>query len=262
MAFTAGYKVNEGTQYEFTVSNETIAEMVQASDTGIVESDLTEYCYSALIDSRVSGVFPEMHLTSFDSGWEGTVASQYYAHMAGGPSLTSVIPTFNKDLLNDPDQAYQRNFLVWEGEIYPGTENAKTGTFLVMDVKNLHNFYVDFNSAGFGEDNVTSSNYSETYPQYVWPGYSGHVYTYTSNTINHHPIIMTNNNDPLLNPNHNLFIINVMVFNDQLAIAEMNPSTHGNAVIGTEGITYAGFSDEWLNRGGGYLNWNDPQRHY
>lgn len=28
MAFTAGYKVNEGTQYEFTVSNETIQEMV------------------------------------------------------------------------------------------------------------------------------------------------------------------------------------------------------------------------------------------
>lgn len=53
MAFTAGYKVNEGTQYEFTVSNETIQEMVQASDTGIGEADLGPYCYSALIDSRV-----------------------------------------------------------------------------------------------------------------------------------------------------------------------------------------------------------------
>lgn len=260
MGFTQGYKVNANTQFEFTVSNETLSEVVQGG--GITEEDLAEYCYSALIDSRVYRIFPEMHTDSFTPGWEGTVASEYYAHMAGGPTLTTVKPAFNKDLLNDTDQAYQRNFLVWEGTIYPGTEQAKTGTFLVMDVKNLHNFYVDFNSAGFGESTVTSSNYSQTYPQYAWPGYTGRVYTYTSNTLMHHPIIMTNNNDPQLNPDHNLFVINVMVFNDQLAVAELNPSTHGNANIGSEGIAYAPFSDEWLNRGGEYFNWNDPQRHY
>lgn len=260
MPFTKGYKVNENTQFEFTVSNETLSEVVIGG--GITEEDLAEYCYSALIDSRVYRIFPEMHTTSFDPGWDAMVASEYYAHMAGGPQLTNVKPTFNKDLLNDSDQAYQRNFLAWEGTIYPRTENEKTGTFLVMDVKNLHNFYVDFNSAGFGEGTVASSDYSQTYPNYGWPGYTGRVYTYTSNTYAHHPIIMTNNNDPQLNPDHNLFVTNVMVFNDQLAVAELNPSTHGNANIGSEGIAYAAFSDEWLNRGGGYLNWNDPQRHY
>lgn len=260
MAFTAGYKVNENTQFEFTVSNETIHEMVQAEG-GITDSDLVDYCYSALIDSRVYRIFPEMHVTSMDADWGSTVASQYYAHMAGGPNLTNVKPTFNKDLLNDTDQAYQRNFLVWEGTIYPNTEQAKTGTFLVMDVKNLHNFYVDFSNAGFGTGSVASSDYSQTYPEYGWPGYTGPVYTYIGNSLVH-STIMTNNNDPQLNPDHNLFVINVMIFNDQLAIAEMNPSTHGNSNIGSEGIAYAPFSDEWLNRGGGYLNWDDPQRHY
>lgn len=259
MPFTKGYKVNANTQFEFTVSNETLSEVVIGG--GITEGDLAEYCYSALIDSRVYRVFPEMHTTSMDPGWDGTVASEYYAHMAGGPQLTNVKPTFNKDLLNDSDQAYQRNFLVWEGTIYPGTENEKTGTYLVMDVKNLHNFYVDFSNAGFTEGSVASSDFSQTYPQYQWPGYTGRVYSYVSNSISH-PIIMTNNNDPQLNPDHNILVMNVMVFNDQLAVAELNPSTHGNANIGSEGISYAGFSDEWLNRGGGYLNWNEPQRHY
>ena len=51
MGFTIGYKVNENTDYEFTVSNETIDEVVL--DTGITEADIAAYCYSALIDSRI-----------------------------------------------------------------------------------------------------------------------------------------------------------------------------------------------------------------
>ena len=260
MPFTAGYKVNANTQFEFTVSDETLQEVVQGG--GITESDIADYCYTALIDSRVAKVVPEMHTTSFEPGWEGTVASDYYAYMAGGPALTTVKPTFNKDLLGSTDTAYQRNFLVWEGTIYPGTENEKTGTFLVMDVVNLHNFYVDFSNAGFTTTTVTSSVSMDPLPAgYTWPGYSGTAYEYISNTYAH-AAIMTNNNDPQLNPDHNLSVVNVMVINDQLAVAELNPSSHGSSYLGTEDIRYAGFSDEWLNRGGGYLNPGDPQKHY
>lgn len=260
MPFTKGYKVNANTQFEFTVSNETLSEVVLGG--GITEGDLADYCYTALIDSRVAKVVPEMHTTSFEPGWEGTVASEYYAHMAGGPALNTVIPTFTKDLLGSTDQAYQRNFLVWEGTIYPGTEQAKQGTFLVMDVKNLHNFYVDFSNAGFGTTTVTSGVAMDPLPEgYVWPGYNGTAYEYVSNT-SAHAVIMTNNNDPQLNPDHNLSVVNVMVINDQLAVAELNPSSHGSSYLGSESIAYAPFSDEWLNRGGGYLNPSDPQKHY
>lgn len=260
MPFTAGYKVNANTQFEFTVSDETLQEVVQGG--GITESDIADYCYTALIDSRVAKVVPEMHTTSFEPGWEGTVASEYYAYMAGGPALTTVKPTFNKDLLGSTDTAYQRNFLVWEGTIYPNTEQAKQGTFLVMDVVNLHNFYVDFSNAGFGTTTVTSSVAMDPLPAgYTWPGYTGTAYEYISNTYAH-AAIMTNNNDPQLNPDHNLSVVNVMVINDQLAVAELNPSSHGSSYLGGEDIRYAGFSDEWLNRGGGYLNPGDPQKHY
>jgi len=73
MAFTAGYKVNEGTQYEFTVSDETIAEMVQASDSGISEGDLGPYCYSALIDSRVYKLFAAQG----NFGWPGDTGAAF-----------------------------------------------------------------------------------------------------------------------------------------------------------------------------------------
>ena len=72
MGFTAGYKLNTGTQYEFTVSNETIAEAV-AADGGITEGDISPYCYTALVDSRIQSVFIQstknVNASGFDS-WQ------------------------------------------------------------------------------------------------------------------------------------------------------------------------------------------------
>ena len=262
MPFTAGYKVNANTQFEFTVSDETLQEVVQGG--GITESDIADYCYTALIDSRVAKIVSQLHTTSMDTGWTGYVRSNYYGYMSndGAPPLNTVQPSFNTDLLSSTDTAYQRNFLVWDGTIYPNTEQAKTGTFLVMDVVNLHNFYLNYDNAGFTTTTVTSGVAMDPLPEgYTWPGYSGAAYEYISNTYAHAEM-RTNNNDPHLNPNCNMYVINVLVFNDQLSIGELNPSSHGSSQIGFEDIGYGAFRDEWLNRYGGYLNPGDPQRSY
>lgn len=261
MSFTAGYVVNEGTEYEFTVSDETISEVVQ--DTGISESDIAEYCYSALIDTRVAKIVATQHHTSFEPDWESIVKSNYYTYFPTTSPLTSAVPTFNKDLLNTTDKVYQRNFLMWYGTIYPGTPQEKTGEFLVMDMVDIKKWYLDFNDAGFSTTpvSVTSSvNDQIPLPEgYTWQGYTGDAYRYVSNTIAHASMKTVTTAD---NVDKNLFVINVINFNDQLAIGELNPSSHGQSDIGMEDIMYAGMRDEWLNRYGGYFNPSSPQRSY
>lgn len=259
MGFTAGYKVNENTDYEFTVSNETLSELVQGG--GITEDDISDYCYSALVDSRVAKIVETQHHTSFESDWENIVKSTYYTYFPTTSPLTAANPTFNMSLLNSVDTVYQRNILTWEGTIYPNTENEKTGAFLVMDIKDIKKWYVDFNNAGFITTSVTSAVNDQTpMPDtYNWPGYTGNVYQYISNSYVHSEFKTVAAAD---NINKSLFIINVLNFNDQLAIAELNPSTHGSATIGSEDIHYSAMSDEHLNRYGEYLNPAVPQRNY
>ena len=262
MAFTAGYKVNEGTQYEFTVSNETIQEMVQASDTGIGEADLGPYCYSALIDSRVY----QLRAAQGNFGWPGQTGATF-AGMAKescpgivegwSEPMTSEHPAFNKDLLDNSDVVYQRNFLVWNGTIYPGTKNEKTGDFLIMDIKDIKRWYVNFDNNGFGETDVTSAIGEEAPEGYVWPGYTGHIYTYISNVLGQGPVMHCDNNDPHLNPNTNIRVRNILVINDEYWIGSFNPSTHCNDYMGGSGCAYAGKSlyAYYWNGGsnGGYL---------
>lgn len=261
MGFTAGYKVNEGTNYEFTVSNETISEVVQ--DTGISESDIGQYCYSALFDSRVAKIVATQHHTSFEPDWESIVASNYYTYFPATSPLTSAIPTFNKDLLNSTDAVYQRNFLMWSGTIYPNTPDEKTGEFLVMDIKDIKKWYLDFSNAGFSNTPVSvTSDVNDQVPLpvgYTWPGYTGNAYKYVSNTNVHATM---NTLETTENIDKNLYVINVLNFNDELAVGELNPSTHGQSDIGMEDIKYAGMRDEWLNRYGGYLNPASPQKSY
>lgn len=257
MAFTMGYKVNANTQYEFTVSNETIQEVVLGG--GITDGDIADYCYTALVDSRVKRLAPPLHSDTFQQGWPEWVQANCIGYMTNSGTMPNTAPAFNKDLLSDTDQVYQRDFLTWEGTIYPDTEQAKTGTFLVMDMKDIKRWYVDFNNAGFGTGTVTSSDFSQY--QVAWPGYTGPVYIYQGNNYSR-PTIMSDNNDPLLNPDHNLSVCNVLIVNDELWIGDLNPSTHGTSDIGGSNAPYTALSDLW--RYGGYLNHGntDPQRVY
>jgi len=262
MAFTAGYKVNEGTQYEFTVSNETIQEMVQASDSGIGEADLGPYCYSALIDSRVY----QLRAAQGNFGWPGDTGASFAAIAkescpgiieGWSEQMTSEHPAFNKELLDNSDVVYQRNFLVWNGTIYPGTENEKHGDFLIMDMVDIKRWYVNFDNNGFGETDVESKINEEAPEGYVWPGYTGHIYTYISNVVGQAPVMHCDNNDPHLNPNTNIRVRNIIVINDEYWVGSFNPSTHCNDYMGGSGCAYAGkslYGYYWNgSSNGGYL---------
>ena len=242
MPFTKGYKVNADTQFEFTVSDETLDEVVQGG--GITEEDIADYCYTALIDSRVKTLFAA---ATYDGGWNGGACTSWAGeHCAGifnsplSGGLTARSPAFNKDLVGNTDQCYQRNFLVWEGTIYPNTENAKTGHFLVMDMRDIKRWYVNYDTNGYYQSTVTSAVATEDLPTgYVWPGYTGNVYGYTSNHLGDSPVFYTDNNDPHLNPNTNLHLCNVLVNADDLWVGHINPSSHGPSYIGGSGLANA-----------------------
>lgn len=179
----------------------------------------------------------------------------------GTTPLSAAKPTFNKSLLSSVDSVYQRNFLIWNGTIYPHTENEKTGDFLVMDIKDIKKWFLDFSNAGFSQSTVeTAVNSPLPVPDtYSFPGYTGDVFTYTGNSYVHASFNTVNDTD---NIDKNLFVINAFDFNNQLAIGELNPSTHGSSTLGMEDIAYAGMRDEHLNRYGGYLNPGEPQKSY
>lgn len=260
MGFTQGYKVNADTQYEFTVSNETLAEVVQGG--GITDGDLSEYCYTALIDSRVCKLMAPGGSFSWPDTTGAAFASYALTCCPGilegwDQALTSAIPSFNKQLLDSSDQVYQRNFLVWEGTIYPGTENEKQGTFLVMDMTDIKRWYCNFDRAGFEGANQVTSGIGETPPEgYVWPGYTGTVYGYHSNGANDYPDILCDNNNPQLNPNTNLKVQNVLIINGELWVGSLNPSTHGTSDMGGSGCSYAGRSlYGWYWNGSSYAGY-------
>lgn len=260
MGFTQGYKVNADTQFEFTVSNETLSEVVIGG--GITEEDLAEYCYSALIDSRVYKLFAAYGGFSWPDHTGADFASIAKASCPGivegwSSPMTSEHPAFNKELLDSSDTVYQRNFLVWSGTIYPGTENEKTGDFLVMDMVDIKRWYVNFDNNGFGTTTVTSA-IGETAPEgYVWPGYTGQIYTYISNVVSQGPVMHCDNNNPQLNPNTNIKVKNILIVNDEPWIGSLNPSTHCSDYMGGSGCSYAGKSlYGWYWNGsanGGYL---------
>lgn len=241
MGFTQGYKVNQNTQFEFTVSNETLSEVVQ--DGGITEGDIADYCYTALIDSRVHSLFAG---ATYDGGWDGSACTSWAnEHCAGifrsplSGGIADRGPAFNKDLLDTTDQCYQRNFLTWKGTIYPGTENEKTGTFLVMDMKDIKRWYINYDSAGFYQSTVTSAVNLDPLPEgYVWPGYTGTVYGYTNNAGDNY-VFHTDNNDPHLNPNTNLRLCNVLVNAEDLWVGHLNPASKGPNQIGGSGLANA-----------------------
>ena len=179
--------------------------------------------------------------------------------------MTSEHPAFNKELLDNSDVVYQRNFLTWFGTIYPGTENAKTGDFLVMDMVDIKRWYMNFDNAGFGTTNVESKINEEPPTGYVWPGYTGPIYTYAPNDAAW-PEMHSDNNDPHLNPDTNIRVSNILVVNDEYWIGSLNPGSGCQSYMGGSGCSYAGkslYAFYW-NGGsnGGYLSTTGMRRMY
>lgn len=236
MGFTAGYKVYEGTDYEFTVSNETINEVVL--DTGITEADIADYCYSALIDSRIETVKAESHTDILQPTWATWCqdnAMFYYINN------TRYINS-NTGINNTHDIVYERNFLVWFGTIHQGEPEEKTGWFLVMDMKNIKKFYVDFSNAGFSQTSVSSTR-TDNGVTTPFAGYTGDCYAYNSTLSNVYPDIYADN-DTITT----LRVINVLVINEELWIGRLNPSNYGSTLTGETKYGYSMYID-YYNRG-------------
>lgn len=236
MSFTAGYKVNEGTQYEFTVSDETIQEAVQATG-GITDADISDYCYTALIDNRVRRLIASDTAAPINFSSAAAIRAWSHEHTPyyfGEPEYV----ISNTDLNGESDTVYERNFLVWHGTIYPETEDEKTGTFLVMDIVDIKRWYINYDTNMFYERELESTSTREGG---TFTGYNGTAYSYNSNAITGNPEFKCDNNDPLLNPDTNLGVINVLVVNDELWIGQLNPSNKGKNEILYASSIYANF---------------------
>lgn len=247
MGFTAGYKVNENTDYEFTVSNETINEVVL--DTGITEADIAAYCYSALIDSRIETVKAESHTDTFQPDWRSwCVDNAMFYYIDNTRYINS-----NIGINNSHDTVYERNFLVWYGTIYPGEEEEKTGWFLIMDIKDIKKFYVDFSNAGFSQSSVASirTDSGVTTP---FTGYTGDAYIYQSNLAGVYPNIYQNDDTPTA-----IRIINVLDINDELWIGRLNPSNYGEQTTGETKYGYSMYID-YYDRG--WLSQSDTEHFF
>lgn len=225
MSFTAGYKVNEGTQYEFTVSDETISEVV--TDDGITEADIADYCYTALIDNRIHRLIAASTADPINFSSAAAIRAWSHEHTPyyfGEPEYV----ISNTDLNGESDTVYERNFLVWHGTIYPETENEKTGTFLIMDMVDIKRWYINYDTSMFYETELESTSTREGG---TFTGYNGTAYSYNSSAIAGNPEFRCDNNDPLLNPDTNLGVINVLVINEELWIGQLNPSNKGKNEI-------------------------------
>lgn len=243
MPFTSGYKVNENTDYEFTVSDETIQEMVQGG--GITESDIADYCYTALVDNRVYSLHSLASMASQESGYDGFIAEYCPYYIARG----TINPLLNVDMTSTHDEIYERNFLTWVGSIYPGTENEKYGTFLVMDIKDIKKWYMDFNTGCYVTNRVASTitKSGVTTPAV---GYTGDCYYYNDNFMQH-AIIKSTSEETVT---ESLYIKNVLIINGEYWIGELNPSSNGNSKTFESMNNWNAFTPSYLR---GYLDHED-----
>lgn len=247
MGFTLGQKIYENTEYEFTVSEETINEVVL--DTGITESDIADYCYSALIDSRIETVKAESHTDVLQPTWATWCQDNAMFYYVNNTRYIN-----SNTAINDThDTVYERNFLIWYGTIHQGEAEEKTGWFLVMDMKNIKKFYVDFSNAGFSQTSVSSTR-TDSGVTTPFTGYTGDCYAYNSTVAGAYPDIYADN-DTLTT----LRVINVLVINDELWIGRLNPSNYGNTLTGETKYCYSMYIDCY-NRG--WLSTTDAEHFF
>lgn len=245
MSFTQGYTVNANTQYAFTVSNETIDEIVQGG--GITEQDIADYCYTALIDNRINRLIAADTADPLNFSSAAAIRSwskEHTPYYFGEPEYV----ISNTDLNGESDTVYERNFLIWNGTIYPNTDNEKTGTFLVMDIADIKRWYINYDTNMFYETELESTSTREGG---TFTGYNGTAYSYNSNVITGNPEFKCDNNDPLLNPDTNMSVCNVLVINNELWIGQLNPSNKGENEILYAYSIYANYISPTLR---GYLD--------
>lgn len=226
MGFTLGTKFNEGTDWEFTVSQETIAEAVQAEG-GITEADIADYCYVALIDSRVVAMLAESTRNSNDGlyPWAMEYCAAYNTNNGAHPSKVQM--NVNQKEQN-PVTCYQRNIIT-----YYGTIGAKTGHFLVMDMVNIKKWIMDYDVyPAYQAGTVTSTT--------GFPGYTGACYVYNEANVARVTPYQAEGS-----PTADLFLMNVFATEDTLWIGALNPTAHSKEKISNEKLSHAGWEFDY-----------------
>ena len=222
MGFTLGTVFNEGTDWEFTVSNETLAEAVQAEG-GITEADIADYCYVALIDSRVVAMLAESTRNSNDGlyPWAMEFCAAYNTNNGAHPSKVQM--NVNQKEQN-PVTCYQRNIIT-----YYGTIGAKAGHFLVMDMANIKKWIMDYDVyPAYSAGTVTSTT--------GFPGYTGACYVYNEANVARVTPYQAEGS-----PTSSLFLMNVFATEDTLWIGSLNPTAHSKEKISNEKLSHAAF---------------------
>lgn len=226
MPFTLGQKFNENTDWEFTVSNETIAEMVQA-DGGITESDIADYCYVALIDTRVVAMIAESTRSSNNGlyPWATEFCPAYNTNNGAHPSKVHMNVAQKEQ---NPVTCYQRNLIT-----YYGTIGEKTGHFLVMDMANIKKWIMDFDTyPAYNAGTVTTTT--------GFPGYTGACYIYNEANVARVTPYQAEGS-----PTANLFLMNVFATEETMWIGFLNPTAHSKELISNEKLSHAAFEFDY-----------------
>lgn len=226
MAFTLGTKFNEGTDWEFTVSQETIAEAVQVEG-GITEADIADYCYVGLIDARVVAMLAESSRSSNDGlyPWAMEFCAAYNTNNGAHPSKVQMN-------VNQKEQnavtCYQRNIIT-----YYGTIGGKTGHFLVMDMADIKKWVMDY----------------DVYPAYQagtattttgFPGYTGGCYIYNEANVARVTPYQAEGS-----PTADLYLMNVFADENTLWIGALNPTAHSKEKISNEKLSHAAYEFDY-----------------
>lgn len=221
MGFTLGTVFNEGTDWEFTVSQETLGEVVAGG--GITEADIADYCYAALIDARVVAMLAESTRNSQDGlyPWAMEFCPAYNTNSGANPSKVQMNISQKEQY---PVTCYQRNIIC-----YYGTIGGKSGHFLVMDMANIKKWIMDY----------------DTYPAYSaitvttttgFPGYTGTAYTY-----NEANVARVSAYQPEGTPTESLFLMNIFNDGSNLWVGSLNPTAHSKEKLSNEKLSHAAF---------------------
>ena len=222
MSFTLGTKFNEGTDWEFTVSQETIAEAVQAEG-GITETDIADYCYVGLIDARVVAMLAESTRESNNGlyPWAMDYCPAYNTNNGAHPSKVKMNVEQKEQ---NPVICYQRNIIT-----YYGTIGDKSGHFLVMDMANIKKWIMDYDAyPAYQAGNVTST--------VGFPGYTGACYVY-----NEANVARLSAYQAVGTPTENLFLMNIFATEDTLWVGFLNPTAHSKELVSNEKLSHAAF---------------------
>lgn len=221
MGFTLGTKFNEGTDWEFTVSQETIAEAVQAEG-GITEADIGNYCYTAFFDARIKSMLSESSRNTIDGlyPWATEFCAAYNTNNGAHPSKVQMNMTVKDE---NAVNVYERNFLIWEGTI-----DNKTGQFLVMDMVDIKKWCMNCDNGTWNEVDISNMATPD------FPSITGKVYTYTHG--NARPPVF--GIDAPNNIEQNIYPCNVVIVADDIWIGSLNPSSFGGENLANQRLPH------------------------